>query len=325
MISKTGAGPIPANTARIIHTAQALVDEVVTVDALPTRGGNTVAHSVNFEAGGSVNVLVAAARSGARCVQAGSVGTGRHGDLIRATLAAEGVQISSPVIAELDTGVCIVLLEPSGERTFVTTQGAERRISVDTLQTSHPRPGDYVCVSGYSLQGPTCDPLLAWLETLAEGVRVVLDPGSALAEVDERIIARILARTSVWTSNADEARALTGAAAIQESAPLVARRLRPDALVIVRDGPLGCVVTVSHHTTVVPGYPRKPVDTNGAGDAHTGVLVAELTAGMAPQKAARRANAAGAFKVTRHGPATAPTMAQIDAFLAAESAAVPGS
>ena len=65
------------------------------------------------------------------------------------------------------------------------------------------------------------------------------------------------------------------------------------------------------------GFPQHPVDTNGAGDTHTGVLCAELAQGRDLVEAARRANAAGAIKVTRRGPATAPSSDEVDAFLSA--------
>ena len=68
-------------------------------------------------------------------------------------------------------------------------------------------------------------------------------------------------------------------------------------------------------TTVVPGFPQDAVDTNGAGDAHTGVLLAEVARGTGWVEACRRANIGGAIKVTRRGPATAPTRAEIDAFV----------
>lgn len=121
---------------RIIHTGQALVDVVLEVPGLPPRGQNVMAASATDYAGGSVNVLVAAARFGAACVHAGSIGTGPHGDLVRAALAAEGVAVSSPPVPDADTGICVVLVEPSAERTFVTTLGAERRISEESLATA---------------------------------------------------------------------------------------------------------------------------------------------------------------------------------------------
>ena len=217
--------PVRAQAPRVIHTAQALVDEVVVVDALPVRGGNAVAQTYARYAGGAVNILVAAARSGAQAVLAGAVGTGANGDLVRSALAAEGVAVSSPPVADLDTGICFVMVEPSAERTFVTTQGAERRISVESLQTSAPVAGDLVCLSGFSLVGLTRDPLLEWLDGLADGVVVVLDPGAAFADLTDDLRERVLARTSVWTSNAEEAEQLTGHADPAASVEAVAGRL----------------------------------------------------------------------------------------------------
>ncbi len=227
---------------RVIHTAQALVDAVMEVPALPSRGGNVMATSYHRYAGGAVTILLAAARSGASCVHAGAVGTGPNGDLVRAALAAEGVEVSSPVVPDVDTGVCVVLVEPTAERSFVTTQGAERRISVESLASSAPVAGDLVCVSGYSLVGLTRDPLVAWLDTLDPGVVVVLDPGATFAELDATLRERVLARTSVWTGNADEAAALAGVHGLHEATEVVATLLHPDAVTIVRDGPRGCAV-----------------------------------------------------------------------------------
>ncbi|GGF45790.1 sugar kinase [Ornithinimicrobium tianjinense] len=301
-------------SGRVIHTGQALVDVVLEVPGLPTRGGNVNASSYTRYAGGAVSILVAAARTGAAAVHAGAHGTGPNGDLVRAALAGEGVAVSSAPVEGEDTGICVVQVEPTAERTFITTYGAERRITVESLATSAPVPGDLVCVTGYSLYAPTRDPLLEWLEGLAEGVDLVLDPGAALADLPE-VAARLLSLTDVWTSNAQEATELTGVADVEAACAAVAGHLPPGATVVVRDGPEGCFVRVDGETTYVPGYPQRPLDTNGAGDAHTGVLCAERALGTPWLEAARRANAAGAIKVTRRGPATAPTRTEVDDFL----------
>ena len=202
---------------RVIHTAQALVDAVLEVPALPARGGNVMATSYRRYAGGAVTILLAAARSGAHCVHAGAVGTGPNADLVRAALAAEGIVLSAPPVPDLDTGVCVVLIEPSAERSFVTTQGAERLISVESLAASAPQAGDLVCISGYSLVGRTLAPLVEWLDTLAPDVVVVLDPGATFAELDAPLRDRVLARTDVWTGNAEEAAATSGVAGLDEA------------------------------------------------------------------------------------------------------------
>jgi sugar/nucleoside kinase (ribokinase family) len=133
----------------------------------------------------------------------------------------------------------------------------------------------------------------------------------------------------VWTSNADEAAQLTGRSDPAAAAVAVAARLSAGAVAVVRDGPQGCWVleagagrssVEAREPTYLPGFPQEAVDTNGAGDTHTGVLVACRAGGADWATAARRANAAGAIKVTRRGPATAPTAAEIDDFLAAQEA-----
>ena len=311
---------------RIIHTGQALVDATAMVPGLPRRGQNVMAADWNQHAGGAVNILAAAARSGAACVHAGAIGTGPNGDLIRRALHAEGVAWSAPAVPDADTALCVVLVEPSAERTFVTTLGAERRISVASLALSEPRPGDLVCLTGYSLAiDSTCEPLLAWLGTLPAGVDVVLDPGAVFATLPTGVREETLRHTTLWTSNQQEAddilaaigrsRAEHPGTPMADAAEALAAAL-PGMATVVRDGPHGCAVSVAGETVDVPGFPQEPVDTNGAGDAHTGVLVAERARGTGWVEACRRANVAGAITVTRRGPATAPTASEIDAFLA---------
>ncbi|WP_426186045.1 PfkB family carbohydrate kinase [Microbacterium sp. TWP3-1-2b2] len=318
-----------AHRPRVIHTGQALVDLVIEVADLPARGQNLMADSVAEYAGGSVTVLLAAARVGARCLHAGAIGTGPYGDLIREALDADGIAASAPPVTTQDTGVCVVLIEPTAERTFVTTLGAEREITVESLASSDVQSGDLVCVTGYSLAvAQTRDPMLAWLATLPEEAVVVLDPGAAFAALPADVRDTMLARTDVWTGNAEEATDLLAVrsdrveASVDESEREIvghARALTPlmraGAVTIVRDGAEGCAVHAHGESTYVPGFPQTPVDTNGAGDTHTGALLAGIAGGSTWVDACRRANAAAAIKVTRRGPTTAPTADEVEEFL----------
>lgn len=303
---------------RVVHTAQALVDIVAEVPHLPNRGDNVNAARVNRYAGGAVTILLAAARLGANCAHAGAIGSGPNGDLIRQVLAAEGIDYGDDPVGGKDTGECFVMVEPSAERTFVTTYGAERDISAASLSRTTVQPADLVCVSGYSLYDPTKDPLLSYLEQLPSKARVVLDPGAPFAGFAPELRERMCAMTSVWTSNADEARDFSGADDLSRAMVAIADRLPDDAVVVVRDGEAGCQVLVDGEIVDCPGYPRTPVDTNGAGDTHTGAMLGLVARGMSWVDAAQAANGAGAIKVTRRGPSSAPNLAEVGGFLAQE-------
>ena len=66
-----------------------------------------------------------------------------------------------------------------------------------------------------------------------------------------------------------------------------------------------------------PSYIPTPrveaIDTNGAGDAHSGVLAASLAQGIPLKRALLLANCAGALSTTVVGPASCPPRDQIEA------------
>ena len=175
-------------------------------------------------------------------------------------------------------------------------------------------------VSGYSLAHPVnAGSLPGWLESLPAGVRVITDPSPLIGSLDPQVLGRVLRRTDVLSVNAREAAIATGSTDLAEAATALLGRIRPGGVVVVRDGAAGCWVagsSIPSSPVLVPGFPVRAVDTNGAGDAHGGVLAAALSRGADVLDAARRANAAAAIAVTRSGPATAPTTAEIDAMLA---------
>jgi sugar/nucleoside kinase (ribokinase family) len=103
---------------------------------------------------------------------------------------------------------------------------------------------------------------------------------------------------------------------MESSAMLLASR--NDSLdVLIRNGAQGCVVALSHEGgRVVEGFKTEVVDTNGAGDVHNGVFLAELASGGDAWAAARWANAAAAMAISRLGPATCPPREEVAAWLA---------
>ncbi|WP_246795317.1 PfkB family carbohydrate kinase [Burkholderia perseverans] len=302
---------------RLIHTGQVLVDLIMRVGALPPPGGDVLADDARFEVGGGFNVMAAARRSGMTVVYAGGHGSGRFGEMVRATLAAEGVTPAAPRVAGHDTGICVALVDATAERTFVTHLGAEARLERGVLDALAVTPRDIVYVSGYSLCVPDKAAVLVdWLEALPRDTRVAFDPGPLVATIEPALLARVMRCTRIWTGNREEALREARCDTAEAALAAIAARLPADALTLVRDGEHGCLLACEGQVTRVDGFAVTAVDSNGAGDAHTGVLLAALAEGTAPAAAAHRANAAAALAVTRFGPATAPSRAEIDALVA---------
>lgn len=304
--------------SRLLHSGQVIVDLVMSLDTLPATGGDVLANSASFEAGGGFNVMAAARRNGLPVVYLGRHGTGRFGDLARAQMQAEGIEMALAASSDKDTGLCVSLTEATTERTFISHIGAEGDLLAQDLVNAVPHADDYVYVSGYSLllEGKA-QALIDWLLALPRAITVVFDPGPLVKAPDSALMVALLPRIDIWTSNGPEALAFTGASDLAGALLKLDDHLGADTLLVVRDGPNGCWVSRNGQAEHVPGFEVKAVDSNGAGDAHAGVFIAGLANGLAPAAAARRANAAAALAVTRWGPATSPGTAEVDALLSA--------
>jgi sugar/nucleoside kinase (ribokinase family) len=293
---------------RLVLVGSVIVDVLMSVPRLPDRGGDVLASGAATQVGGGFNVLAAARRLGLPAALAGRVGDGPFGDLVTAALATEGIELLLPV-ARGDTGFCVGLVEPDAERTFVTSAGVESRLTALDLASIPVRAADALYVSGYDLCYPVTGPAFAgWCEHLV-GPQLVLDPGPLVAEIPPRVLAPVLARADVLTLNEREACLLAGRSDVTEAGAALRERLRPSAVLLLRRGARGCAVYLPGHSEPeqVPAPRVTPVDSTGAGDAHTGAFLAELGRTGSVLDAVRVANAAAAISVTRAGSATAPT------------------
>ncbi|WP_262060654.1 PfkB family carbohydrate kinase [Streptomyces sp. STR69] len=302
-------------SARLWHLGNVVVDLVLEVPALPERGGDVLATRTERTPGGGFNGMAAAARQGLPVTYAGAHGTGPFGDRARAALRSEGIDALLAPRPEPDTGFVVCLVDADGERTFVTSPGAEATLTAADLVELRPGAGDLVYVTGYSLlYDSNRAALLDLLPRLDPAVTLVVDPGPLAADIPGGALASLLARADWWSCNAREAALLTGVDDVVEAARILQSRLGRGS-VLVRTGPGGCLVDRGGRLVDVPGFAVDAVDLNGAGDAHTGVFMAALARGLDPVIAARRANAGAALAVTASGPATAPDAARLDAFL----------
>lgn len=285
-----------------------MADMVLTIERLPVPGGDSLASTRMVTAGGGFNAMSAAVRQGMDVTYLGQLGQGPFADIARQCLLDEGIEAPIEAVGELDLGICIVLVESDGERSFVTSPGAEGTVRAEDLAGVKIRDGDYVSFSGYDfVYSSICAEMLKWLRTLSSGVVVAFDPGPRVVDIDPVVLQEVLGRTDWLLCNETEAEALTGSSDEFEAARILTERTGSGGAV-VRCGERGCVVGRSGEETLkVSAVPTVVVDTNGAGDVHNGVFIAELARGTSVVEALERANVASALAISILGPATCPS------------------
>jgi sugar/nucleoside kinase (ribokinase family) len=293
-----------------------MIDIVLRIDDVPARGGDVLASEQLTTTGGGYNALSAWSRQGLGAVYAGRLGRGPFSSIARDALARD--EISNPIDADRlhDAGFCVAMIDPTGERTFITSSGSEETLRESDLASLDVRGADYVLVSGYNVMYPgQAELVLHWLATLSDDVVVAFDPSNRVADIPEVNLDEILDRADWVMCNEIEAATLTGETTIEASLETLASRSGRRGIVI-RTGADGCCLTSRNHVDVrVAPFETDVLDTNGAGDTHSGVFLAELARGTDEREAARRANAGAAAAIATLGPASCPPRDVITAML----------
>ena len=309
-------------TGRVIHTGQVVIDLTLRIEAIPEPGGDVFADESAMAVGGGFNVLAAARRLSVETLYAGPLGAGPFAEAARQALKEIGVDHIGP-LAPGDQGYCVAITDARAERTFISTCGAETRGPVDAFDHLEVAGDDVVCLSGYSLADEASrtalERLAGRLTEARTGCTALFDVSPMVGSVPMSSLERLGALGPIWSLNEREAGLLADRLGLRVEAgdhagvcEALSGRL---GTVLVRAGEQGSWFSDGGETAHTPSIPVTPVDTNGAGDAHSGVLAAALARGVDLPTALRWANVAGALTTTRFGPATCPSEGEIRALV----------
>ena len=287
----------------------AAVDEILYVEQYPRADAKIRVLRRERHCGGlTATALVAAARLGAKCAFAGTLGFDEGSKFVLETLRRERVDVRH-VVRRRDSGPVrsvIIVDERRGTRNVFASlddvHGADAKRPVrEVIESSRVLFIDHFGIAGN---------IRAARIARAASVPIVsdLENGSApdflelLALVDHPIFSQRMAEE------------LTGEKDPRRAAAKLAGKGRA---VIVTCGKSGVWFSVQgEKSRRIPAFAVKAVDTTGCGDVFHGAYAAALAQNTALEGCIRFASAAAALKATQHGgQAGIPTRAIVEKFL----------
>lgn len=287
---------------KILVVGDVMTDVIVVPEGPIVKGSDRRATVRSRPGGSGANQAVWLGAMGADVVFAARVGAGdkaTHETYFRKfgvvpVLAADQAQPS---------GVLVTIIDPDGERSFLTDRGANLNLCEEDLPPSLLDGVGMVVVSGYSFFAP--GPRLAvqglFAQARARGIAIAIDPASVgfLMEVGPVQFLRWTAGADWIFANQSEAEALTGIADHQGQVLALAEHF---GNVVIKRGAEGAVLGRRAGVRVTLPAQRVPVvDSTGAGDAFAAGFLAAHLAGEDEASALAKAIAAGARAVQTLG------------------------
>ena len=271
------------------------VDQMVAVPALPCAGDKVLARALGDFAGGTTaNAACAFSRLGGRAAVFGRVGEDAAGELLRASLGSDGVNVEHLLtVPDCATGRVIGLIPPSGERALVVmpmAPGAPR----DEELAAAARQARVLYLMPYALDE------LARVQQIAHdaGAWVAIDLEPAVAPDNEAMRQR-LALADIAFFNRDGFVTATGQ---EPTLPaLDALRCLAPAVVVVSLGDQGAMAVDRHGSAQRAAFPVPVADTTGAGDTFNAAFLLAYLEGQNLSTSLSFACAAAAHTVTRTG------------------------
>jgi sugar/nucleoside kinase (ribokinase family) len=242
--------------------------------------------------GGSVaNSVIAASQLGGRGAFIGCVGDDRYGLFYKTEFDELAIDIGNPVVVGQPTGTCVSVITPDAERTMRTSLAVSSHLAARHVDAERIKNSEWLFVEGYVLANPDTGQGAvheAIIQAKTHGTKVALTCSEAfIVEVFGDAFRAALAQTDLLFCNANEAKAVTGAADAASSFAKL-KELVPAA--VVTDGANGAFVRFGGTEAHVPSFPCDPKDLTGAGDMFAGAFLYGITHGIEPKTAARAAN-----------------------------------
>ncbi|CAN2192581.1 RbsK Sugar kinases, ribokinase family [Candidatus Nanopelagicaceae bacterium] len=267
-------------TINVLCIGDVMLDVIARINVSPQKinFGSDTASQISTSSGGAAgNVAAWLTRTDARSTIVSHVGDDPAGAAIVAEFDALGVSHGDLVIPGETSGVVVVLVDSSGERTMFPDKGANSRLTVTDL----PDLGTFqaVYISGYALLNPLArDGVLAMIEKIkAEGLPIYFDPASvgAMKDVADKELHTWFSMMDVLLLNEEESIYITGSVDIERALDYL---LDFSKVVVIKRGSAGAIAKASGFDSIsLPAVAATVIDTTGAGDSFAAGFIASYS------------------------------------------------
>lgn len=277
----------------------AMLDISMHINRLPKSGEDVYAENQEIKVGGcAFNVADILRHFRIPYTLFAPIGTGMYADLITDNLKKSG-QASPIHSTKMDNGYCLSLVEPDGERTFITLPGIECSFEKEWFDGLETNSFDSAYVCGYEIEGAGGNTIIRFLEQNPK-YTVYYAPGPRITYISQEKQRRIFAMHPVIHLNDKEALNYTGKQTIEEASKYLSDQTHNT--VIVTLGAKGVFLQENDTFKIITSEPVKAVDSTGAGDSHIGTIIAQLKSGKTFEQSVKIANRVSALVVGVNGP-----------------------
>jgi sugar/nucleoside kinase (ribokinase family) len=264
-------------TAKVLCIGDVMLDVITKISVMPDKinYGSDTPSSISTHGGGAAgNVASWLTRTDARSTIVGHVGDDAAGAALVSEFDSLGVRHKNLMVDKGSSGVVVVLVDPTGERTMFPDNGANSGLHLGDLPELDEF--DVVYLSGYSPLDPLSRPgVLAMIAKIKEaGLPLYFDPASVggMMEVPLSEVKSWIQMMDVILLNEEEAIYLT-----RETDPIKAIEilLQDCETVVIKRGSQGAIGKSRGSILVsTPAQSTEVVDTTGAGDSFAAGFIA---------------------------------------------------
>ncbi len=253
--------------------------------------------------GSAANTIAGIARLGGRTAYVGKVKDDQLGAIFSHDLRAQGAiyeTAKAPKDAPQETGRCIVLVTPDGERSMNTYLGVTEHLAPSDIDEAQMADAEWIYLEGYRFDGPESHEAFAKAirATKSAGGRVALTLSDPFCVDRHRDAFRKMIVEDVDLLFANRAEILS---MYRTEDFGVAMRAAADevAIVAATESEKGAHILWDGQHAHVPAVPTRIVDATGAGDLFAGAFLWGLAEGY-PLETCGRMGCVAASEVISH-------------------------